>query len=114
MAQNDLADLYLRGEGVQQSDAEAFRWFQRAAAQGQTGARIKLGYMYSQGRGTTKDLATAYAFLTAATSAGDKRGDDLLRSIEPQLTAAQIAEAKEKAHQLTTPTEQFSAKALLP
>ena len=46
MGENNLADLYLRGEGVEQNDAEAFRLFQQAATQGQTGARIKLGYMY--------------------------------------------------------------------
>ncbi|MBZ5653905.1 MAG: sel1 repeat family protein [Acidobacteriia bacterium] len=100
LAQNNLADLYLRGEGVPQDDAAAFRLFQQAASQGQTGARIKLGYMYSAGRGTPKDLATAYTWITAATIAGDARGRDLLRSIESQLTPAQIAEGHERAKKL--------------
>ena len=114
MAQNDLADLYLRGEGVPQSDSEAFRLFRLAADQGQTAARIKLAYLYSTGRGTTKDLAAAYILLTAAANAGDARGKDLQRSIESQLTSAQIAEARQKARQLTTTSpEQLSAKALL-
>jgi TPR repeat protein len=71
--------------------------------------------MYSTGRGTAKDLSAAYALLSAAANAGDGRGKDLQRSIESQLTAAEIAEAKEKArHLTTTASEPLSAKALLP
>ena len=98
-----------------QDDVEAFRLFQGAATKGLTSARIKLGYMYSTGRGTTKDLRTAYMWISAAQNAGDKRGDDLLRSLTSQLTAPQIAEAQEQARHLNSPSaDALSAKALLP
>jgi TPR repeat protein len=115
LAQNNLADLYLRGEGVPQDDATAFRLFQQAASQGQTGARIKLGYMYSVGRGTPKDLVTAYSWITAAATAGDARGLDLQRSLESQLSASQIAQAKENARKLNAGAEaEVSARLLQP
>ena len=39
-----MADMYLRDEGIAENYSEAFRLFQRAAAaQGETGASIKLG-----------------------------------------------------------------------
>jgi len=114
-AENNLADLYLRGEGLPQDDATAFRLFHQAAAQGETGARIKLGYMYSAGRGTPKDLPTAYSWIMAAATAGDKRGDDLMRSIETQLSPAQLAQAKENARKLNAEGDaQLSAQALQP
>jgi TPR repeat protein len=115
LAQNNLADLYLRGEGVPQDDAAAFHLFQEAASQGQTGARIKLGYMYSTGRGTAKDIVTAYSWITAASTSGDARGHDLLQSLESQLSASQIAQAKENAKKLNAEGDtDLSARVLQP
>jgi hypothetical protein len=96
----NLGDMYLRGEGVAQSDIEAFRWFQEAADQGHTGARIKLAYMYAQGRGTKRDLEYAYVLLTAASEAGDKRGNELLLSLEHRLSPSQLVAARMRASRL--------------
>jgi TPR repeat protein len=62
-----------------------------------TGARIKLGYMYAEGRGTGKDPEAAYAWITAASLARDPRGKDLLRSLETVLKPEQIARARQRA-----------------
>jgi TPR repeat protein len=111
MGENNLADLYLRGEGVPQDDGLAFALFKQAAAQGHTGAQIKLGYMYAEGRGTTKDPEAAYMWITAATSAGDLRGQYLLESVERRLTADQVVRARERAQELqSAPTPSISAK----
>jgi TPR repeat protein len=110
MAENNLADLYLKGEGVAQDDAAAFAWFQKAAAQGNTGARIKLGYMYADGRGTTKNSQTAYAWVKAAQTAGDPRANDLLHALEKVLTPTQLAAAREQVDKLLPPTVESSAK----
>jgi TPR repeat protein len=75
IGENNLADMYLKGEGVPQNNAEAFRWFEKAAIEGSTGARIKLGYLYANGLGVKKDPETAYAWISAASMAGDRRGD---------------------------------------
>jgi len=111
LAENNLADMYLRGEGVQengvlqngvlQNNDEAFRLFQNAAKAGHTGARIKLGYMYAEGKATPKNPAAAYAWITAASLAGDHRGDYLLPQIEQFLTPQQIAQARQHAQELS-------------
>ena len=88
LGENNLADMYLRGEGVPQNNAEAFRLFQKAAVQGSTGARIKLGYMYANGLGVKKDPETAYAWIFAASMAGDRRGDYLIPALKELLSAA--------------------------
>jgi TPR repeat protein len=108
LAENNLGDMYLRGEGVTQNDAAAFSWFQKAAAQGHTGARIKLGYLYSEGRGTPKDREAAYSSITAATMAGDPRGNDLLHSLEKSLRPEQIKRACQRASSLSQAEPQLS------
>ncbi len=50
-----LGLLYLRGQGVEQSDAEAARWIRLAADQGLASAQYELARMYEQGRGVPGD-----------------------------------------------------------
>ena len=102
LGQNNLADLYLRGEGLAQSDASAKEWFEKAADQGNTGARIKLGYLYASGRLGYTDAEKAYELILSAELAGDTRGHAYLAPLEKQLSAAEIAEAKEKAQASST------------
>jgi serine/threonine protein kinase len=54
-AQNALANMYYNGRGAPQSDAEAVRWWSKAAEQGNLNAQNNLGFMYYSGRGVTKD-----------------------------------------------------------
>lgn len=112
MAENNLADLYLKSEGVALDDAAPFAWFQKAAAERNTGAGIKLGYMYSDGRGTTKDLQTAYACVKAAQMAGDPRANDLLHALEKVLTPTQLAAARQEDSKLQQPTRRGVGKEL--
>lgn len=99
-AQNNLADLYLHGEGVRGDESAAFEWYQKAAVQGHTGARIMVGSMLAAGRGTPKDMAGAYFWTFAAVLQGDARGVPLLRTLEGQLSGAEIEEAKARAQLL--------------
>jgi TPR repeat protein len=92
--------MYLRGDGVTQNDEQALAWFEKAAALGNTGARIKLGYMYGSGRAGHTDAEVAYAWILAAELAGDTRGHQYLAPLEKQLSAEQRARAKAKAQAL--------------
>jgi TPR repeat protein len=110
--QNNLADLYLRGEGVPQRDDLALVWFQKAAANGNTAARIKLGYMYATGRATPRDAESAYIWLLAASLAGDRRGLDYLPPLEAQLSPGQLERAKRRAKDLQANPQSSIAEAL--
>jgi TPR repeat protein len=78
VGQSNLADMYLRREGVAQSDSPATDWFGKAAEQGKTSARIKQGYLYASGRAGRQDLEAAYAWILSAVLAGDARGKECL------------------------------------
>ena len=66
-AQYSLGTLYAEGKGVEQNDATAFLWFQRAANQGVAAAQYNLGASYATGAGIGKsDVDAARWFRRAA------------------------------------------------
>ncbi len=56
-------------------DAEALRWWRKAAAQGESGAEVALGNIYSAGRGVSADAAQAIHWYERAAGRGDKAAD---------------------------------------
>jgi hypothetical protein len=66
-AQFSLGTLYAEGKGVEQNDATAFLWFQRAANQGDAAAQYNVGASYAEGAGIGKsDVDAAKWFRRAA------------------------------------------------
>jgi hypothetical protein len=66
-AQYSLGTLYAEGKGVEQNDATAFLWFQRAANQGVAAAQYNVGASYATGAGVGKsDVDAAKWFRRAA------------------------------------------------
>jgi len=55
VAQVNLGDAYMNGEGVAQDDNKAFALLSKAAAGGLPAAQISLGYLYFTGRGVPAD-----------------------------------------------------------
>ena len=68
-AQNMIGEMYGRGEGVGQNDAEALRWFTLAAEQKNHEAETNLGITYREGYGVTRNYDQAYAWLSLAAKA---------------------------------------------
>ena len=58
-AQYNLGVHYSNGDGVQQDDAEAARWYRLAAEQGDADAQYSLGFMYATGDGVPENDAEA-------------------------------------------------------
>ena len=56
VAHTQLGWMCEQGRGMAQDDAEAERWFWRAAKQGQATTQIKLGLMHARGRGVPRDF----------------------------------------------------------
>ncbi len=54
-AQFYLGQMYSKGRGVPQDDAEAVAWYRRAAEHGDAEAQFYLGQMYSKGRGVPQE-----------------------------------------------------------
>ena len=69
-AQVRLGDLYQRGDGVPENDAEAVAWYLRAAGQGYADAQFRLGSVYGNGRGVPLDYAESLAWFHRAAEQG--------------------------------------------
>jgi uncharacterized protein len=77
-AQHNIGVMHAKGRGgLAQSDAEAIKYFNRAAEQHWPLSYLSLGWHYSQGAGVTKDLARAEEYFRLAIAEGDEkvRGD---------------------------------------
>ena len=61
---------YAEGRGVAKDDAEAVRWYRKAAAQADANAQYNLGVMYSEGIGVAKDKAIAVSWYRKAAAQG--------------------------------------------
>ncbi len=70
-AQYSLADLYFRGEDVQQDYAEALKRYVQAAEQGHSSAQQGAGILYAQGLGVEQDDAQAIQWFTRAANQGN-------------------------------------------
>ena len=58
------------GKGVPKDDAEAVKWYRKAADQGDAIAQFNLGWMYDEGRGVSKDDAEAVRWYRKAADQG--------------------------------------------
>ena len=92
-AQYDLGLMYDRGDGVQQSDAKAMYWYERAAAQEEARAQYNLGLMYLNGQGISADPVKAYYWISLSANRGNVRARDARDYVAEQLSREQIAAA---------------------
>ena len=65
-SQNNLAYMYLKGEGVEQSVSEAIHWASRSAEQGEAFAYSTLAELRHGGHGFLKDDAELYKWVLLA------------------------------------------------
>ena len=69
-AQNELGLAYAEGADVGKNEAEAVKWYRKAAEQGDAPAQYNLGVMYGEGRGVGKDEAEAAKWYRKAAEQG--------------------------------------------
>jgi len=61
-----IGRIYANGYVVERNCDNAFRWYRRAAGQGQPNSMHNLAWIYALGHGVAVDRARAYAWLTLA------------------------------------------------
>ena len=66
-----VAEVYQNGWGVRQDYSKAHKWFEKAAADGNTAAMINLGRLYEQGLGVAQDFGKALEWFQKAGGVGD-------------------------------------------
>jgi len=78
---NDLALLYLKGEGVEKNELKAFELFKKAAEMGDSAAQINVALMYAWGKGVPNDKIKAYKNLKKALSQGRTEASSYLERL---------------------------------
>lgn len=71
-AQTLAAEILSRGLGTKKNEAEAAKWYQRAAEQGVPEAQFQYALLLLDGRFVKKDPQGAYALMEAAAAAGNR------------------------------------------
>lgn len=71
-AQVYVAEIYEKGLGTEPNNAEAAKWYEKAAVQGSSRAQVSLGYLYEKGLGVPADPKKALEWYRRA--AGAKEG----------------------------------------
>jgi len=106
MAQGNLGLMYAKGQGVPQDYKEAFKWYRKAAQQGDAGAQFNLGKCYLLGEGgMPKDYVLAHVCFSLA-AANHALAEDTRKlaaenriKLQQQMTKEQIAEAQRLARE---------------
>ena len=99
-AQFNLGLMYANGEGVPQDDAEAVKWYLKAAEQGNVKAQFNLGLMYDDGYGVAEDDVEAYAWFSVAGAGGDKDARKNRDIIKRDLTPTQLERGQALAKEI--------------
>ncbi len=100
-AQNKLGDLYLRGQGVPRSAADAATWYQKAAEQNHPEAQYSLASMYAYGLGVPQDYAKAAEWSQKAVANG--YGKTTQTAPPASASAATAADAPPKTEETAQP-----------
>lgn len=99
VAQYNLAVMYNKGVGVDQSDAEALKWYNLAAEQNHAMAQYNIGMLYYFGKSVPQDYVTAYKWVWIAAIFGDNAiAKDALNTIAKKMNPEQIKEAEKLAN----------------
>ena len=75
LAQFNLGNMYVNGDGVPKNDVEAVKWYRLAAEQGNADAQYNLGNMYSNGVGVPQNYVKSYVWLSVATAQGNENAN---------------------------------------
>ena len=101
-AQLSLAEFYAMGRGVPADEAQASKWYEKAAEQGYGRAQVSLGTLYHQGKGVAQDLVKAHMWYTLAEThlKDDKQKQRAVKNRETVtkfMNPVQVAKAKQLA-----------------
>lgn len=98
-AQNALAVMYEKGEGVAHDIAAALMWYRKAADRGDAEAQLNLGNLYASGQGVPQDYVTAHMWFDLAAAAGIEDASRDRDAIARRMTSAQIDVAQKLARE---------------
>jgi len=94
-----LGVCYAFSEGVPEDDAEAVKWYRKAAEQGHAAAQFALGDRYAKGEGVPEDVVTAYMWFNLSSAQGDEVYKLSKEELTKSMTREQIAEGQKMSRE---------------
>ena len=119
-ALDELAGLYLAGEGVEKNEAKALHYYIQASHLGYGPSQFNCGIMYKEGQGTEKNPQKAYLYLSLASLNYKDLEDVALNAaqyrdeVAPLLTPTQRQDVLRFINDLTLPTDSLKRKKISP
>ncbi len=113
MATNNIGWLYQKGQGVTVDNAEALKWYRKAAAAGNSEAQNSIGWFYENGMSVAADRAEALAWYRKAAAAGDNTAKGNLDRLEQAATAQAAATPAPAAPEAACATGDAQCQAIL-
>ena len=86
--------MYSFGKGVLQNDAEAIKWYRKAAEQGYADAQYNLSMAYYFGVGVPKNYVTAYQWILLSEDHGGNNARDAMPKLAEKMSHEQVATAQ--------------------
>lgn len=100
LAENKLAEMYLKGYGGEQNYFQAAQLYQSSASKGYKWSQLELGKLYVAGLGVVQDYVQAYMWFNLP-SAGSTGAQTYARSYRDKLAQKMTPEQVEEAQTLT-------------
>lgn len=101
-AQTMIGHMYLKGEGVAQSNGTAAMWFYRAANRGYVPAQLAFGHVRETGTGLGRNLIAAAAWYMIVEKRGNPKFSNIattfLERVSKQLTPEMLVTAQSQAN----------------
>ena len=91
--------MYDYGEGVEENDAEAMKWYELAAEQEYAVAQDNLALQYRAGDGVPKDLVLSYMWSSISLALGREEAQENLDAVSDLMSAGQITTAQNRTDQ---------------
>lgn len=92
-----MAVIYKKGLGVAVDPVATVTWLNRSADLGHPRATLDLAEAFSKGEGVRPNLVTAYMWVWLAFNSKVPGSEEQEEAIRKQMTAKEIARAKQKA-----------------
>ena len=97
--QGDSTALLITGQGYWQDKAREVKWLRRGAELGFSQAQVRLGFKYASGEGVLKDSVLAHMWLNIAGANGSEVAREWRDNFERDMTRAEISRATELARE---------------
>jgi TPR repeat protein len=99
-ALQQAAEMYLKGDDLQQSDSEAAKWFDMASKRGQPQAMMTLAEMYWKGDGVGVDRPEAYYLFFLARRTGMAEAKTRAQTLWLEMSKEEIKHLEKKLREL--------------